>query len=554
MWKNAFLSIAGSALALFFAARLQPQQPGLPSFLLAVFLFSLLLGSAILAGLRLIPEERYPLWILTAVFATGGIYLMGCNPWVSIIGDNIVYIRDALEIAGGKSPLQVGYGLGITSMLIPALTLFQENVVAAKATIGLSGMLFPLFAFLVLRRYAAQDRAFVVAVLSGTLPVVVDYSGQIMADLPYGAFSLAALYVLLRYLERYDLDRSNPWPWFAGYSLVLGWAYHVKSPAAILVLAAGLYLVLRKQISKALWVAAGAVVWIVPWMVLRSKYAGRAGYISDISDQIRRGEHMPDGKIGDFWHNLAYFLFEKNPRDYLDNLGDLFFSFDFPGERWLVLGLILAGFFAAKELKKRNLLAFLKSLEIHDWYVMGYMALLFALPGSPPRYLIPVIPFLLCYFFRGAEFLAGLPRNAFLERTAPAVLALAIFLSSFHADIGIITFRRTQKGYPGYWENYYKAALWIRDNTPPRIRVAARKPTLVWFWSGRESDVYPRTRDIETAWKGLKKFDYVLVDYLPFFPDTPKYLIPVLQAHPDSFEVVHATPPPPNYVLRIKKK
>jgi hypothetical protein len=43
------------------------------------------------------------------------------------------------------------------------------------------------------------------------------------------------------------------------------------------------------------------------------------------------------------------------------------------------------------------------------------------------------------------------------------------------------------------------------------------------------------------------------VDNLPFFPETQKYLVPLMQAYPDSFEVVYTTPQPQNYVLKIKK-
>ena len=140
-----------------------------------------------------------------------------------------------------------------------------------------------------------------------------------------------------------------------------------------------------------------------------------------------------------------------------------------------------------------------------------------------------------------------------LQKGAPLALAMGIFLPSFRSDLDLLTFRRCQRGYPGYWKNYYKAAIWIRDNTPSKAKVAARKPTLVWFWSGRESGLYPWTKDVKLAWRKLKGFDYVIVDDLPFFPETRKYLIPVIRAYADSFEVVYVTPPPRNYVLRLKK-
>jgi hypothetical protein len=165
-----------------------------------------------------------------------------------------------------------------------------------------------------------------------------------------------------------------------------------------------------------------------------------------------------------------------------------------------------------------------------------------------------VLPFLVLYLLRGVTWFGDLTKNERVRRAAAPVLGLILVLVCFRSDMDLIAFRRAQNGYPGYWGNYYQAALWIKDHTPPESWVAARKPTLVWFWSRRESDLYPWTRDIEAGWATLQsRFDYVLLDNLPFFSETQKYLIPILNAHRDRLEVVHVTPPPQNYVLRIRK-
>ena len=520
------------------------------NFFLITCLFSVLLSSLILVFLEKHVYNYLVFLALTVAFATGGIYLMGCNPWASIIGDNIVYIRDAMRLLQGKSMLDTQYGIGLKFMLIPAIALFPGSVTAMKAVVALTGILFSLFTFLALRELVPAERAFIIAVLSGVIPVVVDYSGQVMADLPYSAFFLLALYVTLRYIS---LERFS-WRWLAGASCAIGWAYHVKAPAMVLMFSAVIYLLLRREVRRGLLLMGGALVWIVPWLVyLQVKYPGRIGYFSSMYAQISRGEHMPDSEIGTFWHNFFYYIFHKNPHDYLNNLKQLFFPFDFPFEGWLVLGLMVLGFVGARRLEGKGPMAVLRSLEVHDWYVMGYMAMLFTLPGSPLRYLIPVLPFFLLYLFKGLEIIVGLVRSGALRKGAPLALALAIFIPSFRSDMDIIAFRRSQKGYPGYWGNYYKVAIWIRDHTPRESRVATRKPTLVWFWSGRESGLYPWTKDVKLAWRKLKGFDYVIVDDLPFFPETRKYLIPVIRAYADSFEVVYVTPPPRNYVLRLKK-
>ena len=93
----------------------------------------------------------------------------------------------------------------------------------------------------------------------------------------------------------------------------------------------------------------------------------------------------------------------------------------------------------------------------------------------------------------------------------------------------------------------------MRDNTPPQSRVTTRKPGLVWFWSGREANGYPRIEDPAEALEALKKYDYILLENLPFFKEKLKYIVPVIKAYPDYFLGSHITKSPETYVIRIIK-
>lgn len=549
-WLRAMpLPLALGALPLL----LLGQQAGLswPGYLLLVALFLLTATGALLARLgRLRPETATGWGLLTAAGATG-VYLMGVNPWVGIIGDNVVYIRDAMLLVQGAPMVDSQYGIGLKGMLAVSLALFGDSVPAMKAVVAISGALLPLCTFLVCRRFVRFDQALVISALSAVFRVVVDYSSEVMADVPYAAFSLLALWVVLRYAEA----PGRSWRWLLAAASGLGWAYHVKAPALILLVAAILYLLLHRQAVKAGLLALGTACWVVPWILyLRSVAPGRVGYFSSMSTAIGQGLYMPEGEIGGFWHNLVYYVLVKNPRDYLGLLGGLFSPFDLAWVGVPVLVLIAVGFASGREAPAPRLLGLARGLAIHDWYVLGYLAMLFTLPGAPPRYLIPVAPFLTLYLLQGVEALARRVKRPGLAGWASGVLAALLFLVAFRADADLIAFRRAQNGYPGYWGNYYQAALWIREHTPPGSWVAARKPTLVWFWSRRESDLYPWTRDTEKGWTELEsRFDYVLLDNLPVFGETQKYLLPILNAHRDRLEVVHVTPPPENYVLRIRK-
>ncbi len=136
---------------------------------------------------------------------------------------------------------------------------------------------------------------------------------------------------------------------------------------------------------------------------------------------------------------------------------------------------------------------------------------------------------------------------------SPALLAGVFLLPSLFVDFAIIKNRRMTPGYHAYWKPYYEASVWMKENTPPQSRVTTRKPSLVWFWSGREADGYPRIEDPAEALQALKKYDYILLDNIPLFKEKLKYIMPVIKAYRGSFKVVHVTESPKTYVIKIKK-
>ena len=63
----------------------------------------------------------------------------------------------------------------------------------------------------------------------------------------------------------------------------------------------------------------------------------------------------------------------------------------------------------------------------------------------------------------------------------------------------------------------------------------------------------PRVEDPAEALEALKKFDFILLDNIPFFKEKLKYIVPVMKAYPDNFVGSHVTKSPETYVIRIIK-
>ncbi|MCY3764224.1 MAG: glycosyltransferase family 39 protein [Gemmatimonadetes bacterium] len=541
---------------------------------------TVILCVAALSAFGKIPVHRFMVAAVTGSVAITGLYLLTCNEWVSVIGDNIAYIRDARRLASGEGVLDSQYGLGVKSMLIPAVVLFPDSVPALKATVALSGFLFPLCTFLVLREFIDDSRALLIALISGAFWIVVEYANVVTADVPFPAFSLLALWVILKYIKHPGIS----WKWLIAAACAVGWAYHVKSPSIYLVIAAAIYLVLRKEVMKPLLLAALASVWVLPWVLyLKVNFPESQGYLG-MTNQIARGVYIPEGQVGSFWQNFFYYFFQKNPADYLQNLEYFLLPREYINQLpisakwrpigWFILMLIAIGFVFGRNPCSRRPISLLRSLKVHDWYVMGYVVTLFTLPGSPDRYLLPVLPFFVYYIFKGVERVCGRfpesispskrsSRNLLLGRVltvfqrrvlvrhCPVFLACVFLLPSLFMDFAIVRDRRMTPGYHRYWKRYHEASVWMRDNTPSHSRVTTRKPHLVWFWSGRKSWGYPRIEDPAEALRALRKFDYILLDNIPIFPEKLKYIVPVGKAYPKSFAVVHTTESPETYVIKI---
>ena len=407
-----------------------------------------------------------------------------------MIGDNIAYIKDAKMLIEGKPLIDKQYGIGVKALLVPPLYFFPDNVIAMKIVIAGVGLLFPICSFLFFLHLVGPGRATLVAALSGTTWFVVHQADIITADLPFPAFLFLALYLTVGYLRR----PRDDWKWLAIASAGIGVAYFVKSPAMFVALSAAIYTTLRGDWRRALLILGGIALIVIPNILYLSVVdPDRIGYFSAMSNQIQHGLNIPEESKGGFWHNFFFYTFEKNPPGYLINLSILFYPIHFVQDQvpygehfqilgWIVLVLVLTGFVVDRIMKDRSALSLLRSLSIYDWFVLGYTAILFTLPGNPIRYVIPILPFLVHYLFQGVECIFGAFRRPRVQKVATITLFTVLFLAIFSGDSRALRNMKLRGGYSKIWYRYYEAATWIRDNTAPRSRIATRKPGLVWFW------------------------------------------------------------------------
>ena len=92
---------------------------------------------------------------------------------------------------------------------------------------------------------------------------------------------------------------------------------------------------------------------------------------------------------------------------------------------------------------------------------------------------------------------------------------------------------------PKYWKGSSDAAQWVKENTPEDSLIVCRKPYLFHCFTGRKTDGYKFTKDINVILNDFeeKKIDFVLLDLNN--GTGSRYLKPVIDNYPNRFEPVY---------------
>ena len=274
-----------------------------------------------MAAFRRIPEHRFlslrQSWVPLAIF---GLYLLTCNEWVQIIGDNIVYIRDARRLVQGKGVVDSQYGLGVKSMLIPAVVLFPDSVARTQG----DGRRLPVFCSRCVHSWSSREftdnsRALLIALISGGLLG----NGRIFQHRHRGR-SLPGLLAArplgnppIHQTPGNLLEMADCSGLLRGLGLPREIAVHLPRDCGNDLSGASQGRSGNHCCSSHCAVRLGSTLGVLPQGQL-SRFTGLPRH--DRAD-CQTGFNIPDSEAGTFWQNFFYYIFQKNPVDYLTEPG-----------------------------------------------------------------------------------------------------------------------------------------------------------------------------------------------------------------------------------------
>ena len=488
--------------------------------------------------------ERKP-YFLPALGLCGllmGILLFDAN--LSLTGDNAQFINLGRSLAEGHGlsetiegePIpHTKYPFGFPLLLAITHILFPDNLIALKSLVVLLYAISIPLTYLLIRRFAAPPMALGVNALCLASPLLLDYSHQVMSEIPFLLFSLVALLLLHRAQQSNNLSTLAP----AIIAIIA--AYYIRSAGIILIGTGIFFFALHKKWKEAGLIAIGSIILALPWQIRNASLGGTPYIKQPLSINPYRPEEGAltfTALIERILANLDLYGLQIIPYIFLPSFIDtnyfvgLFFS-------CLILYALIAG------LIKRHLLIV---------YLTCYLGLYILWPDmwTDTRFLIPAIPILFYTILTSLDELLHLLARA-LKKTATRAGVVIFFLFLLGSNIFETNNLAKYTGLlPLEWANYFIASEWIKNNTEPDVKIACRKPYLMNAIANRKATGYAwKAPDQVIAEFEQKNIEIVVIDQLGF-RSTPEFLIPAVQAHENRFKILHIVRDPDTYILTFK--
>jgi len=485
-------------------------------------------------------------WFLPTLGLCGllmGILLFDAN--LSLSGDNAQFINLGRSLADGHGLSETlgdepvphtKYPFGFPILLAVVDILFPSSLIALKYFVVLLYAISIPLTYLLIRQFAELPLALGVSLLCLLSPPLLEYSHQVMSEIPFTPVALLALLLLHR------AHKSNTHSALAAAIITIMAAYYIRSAGIILVGTGVIFFALHQKWKEAGIIAGGSLLLALPWQ-LRNSALGGNDYVNQLFSVNPYDKDQGLLTFSTLIERILANLYKYG----IDEIPRVFVPTFMPDANWFI-GLVFSGFTLyalITGLLRRQLLAV---------YLACYLGLYILWPQvwSSMRFLIPAIPILFYLVLTSIEELLQLLARA-LKKTPSRTGVVFFFLLIFGSNLFATNDLYEHLGrFPPNYGNYFKAGEWIRDNTDANVLISCRKPFLMNAVSNRKTTGYvfeePEAVIADLEKKGV---NIVIFDQIGF-SSTPRFLWPAIQAYETRFETIHVVRNPDTFVLRFK--
>lgn len=408
--------------------------------------------------------------------------------------DDAIYVITAKALAQGQgyrliylphAPIQTKYPILYPALLAVVWKLwpsFPDNLLLMKwlsllsgaATIGLSYLYFVRFG------YFSRSVAAVSALVCATSPIFLYFSTQTLSEIPFALLVILALWTFEAQMQ--EPSGQGTGQFFLGVLLAL--PFLCRTVGVTLVCAA---LCIQYRRGRTLrWMALGMTAVMLPWVVWMSAGLGSwnrepvSGYYTDyVSWWGAMGWAMAFRIL---WQNLINILIASATVS-LEGLNVILKSINLWG--WFFLTYFLGS------IPLIVLITKLRTWRLLPFLMISYLLLILLWPWPPFRFLVPILPFLLGYFFEGvSSFLQRWKiRTGYLFLVGLLLVATNFAVLSWYVqetrkfDYPYIALAQN----PASWASYKDIFAWLRAHSQPEDVIASMEDPMIFLYTGRRA-------------------------------------------------------------------
>lgn len=481
------------------------------------------------------------------------LYVLRLDDVAGLIGDDAWYIVLAKGIAQGSGPYVISsagtpflsqvYPPGFPAILSLVFLISPEypgNIVLLKSVsiVAMIGVGLLTYRYVARYRGLSPVLATTIAVATVTTPALVFLTtSTLMSEAVFLFVELAAVVTIERAAHADDDRAARRLAVLAGGLIAA--TFLIRTAGMTIGVAALCYFAWKRRWQSAVVSAATAACLVLPWMIYSRAHAPSRAELVD------HGGLMSIAYTDQFWTQEAGTVtsrhvgvrdlparVERNAANIaIRDMGGIFMPLLFrtPGESGLeVIGLgppegghvpsmgsalgtkVIS--FALTALAALGFGAIVRQrVTVAEPMVLFALTMIVLWPFWTFRFVLPLVPFLLCYLVAGAEALAGVAGRAW-PRAAPAPgLTARLFL---FVIVGLNLLDHSQyiagaygdprgASWKAHADDVDKVLQWVRNESAPDGAIAADNPALVYLRTGRRTVASTSTGDNWARWQRM---------------------------------------------------
>ncbi len=501
------------------------------------------------------------LYLLVLFFSYVKIYQYIFDDKLDLGGDNANYYILGKALSGGdgyksismyNAPPHNHFPPGYPAIVAFVMKFFSDEITTIKTANGVMFFFTLITLFFVFRKLTRNIHlSFVLCVITMLNSIMLKHSTIMMSEIPFMLFT--SLNILLFINLDFTLHPLKN-KYFYPFLLTLSFVYYIRSIGIALLGGILLYLLIKKNWKYLIATLSGFILLALPWFI-RGKMIGGGSYMSQLFMKNPYRPEMGNMEVFDWFtrigKNLVRYITREIPSGTFP-----FITVDYDAGitviQWVtgIIILLIAAYGLYKLPKQRILIL---------WYLLGTLGIVLLWPDVwfGPRYIIPVIPFILLltiYGLYGGIMFILENKYHVNNRFVTGILIPWCFLLSVPLFVPEVkNLHAFAEGvYSDAYRNFFEIAKWSRYNTPADAVFCCRKPALFYAYAQRPMALYRYTTDQEELVDDLKEKNvrYVVLEQLGY-ASTGRYLVPAIQRYPLKFKIIQHLQDPDTYLLEF---